>query len=143
MIKSFVFMVMILFALSCDDSNNFKTDKCANVTCSNKGSCYVDHKYYIRCKCDEGYYEQGQNCIKYSCKEGYKLDGTNCIKICQDCEGVEVYTSNPCENKDCSGNGFCSSEPDRAIYCNCYPGYKVETGLICVESKCDSVSCAS
>jgi len=138
-----IFIVNMLILLSCDDSSVTQTDKCKNITCSNKGICYVDHKYYIRCMCEEGYYEQGSSCIEYSCKEGYDLNGTNCIKTCQDCQGEEVYTSNPCENKDCSSNGFCRSDTDRTIYCNCYPGYKLETGMLCVESTCDAVSCAS
>ncbi len=139
----FIFMAMIFILFSCDNSGVTKTDKCKNIDCSGNGTCYIDHDYYIRCMCKEGYYEQGYNCVKYSCKEGYELNGTNCVKICQSCQGEDVYTSDPCENRNCSGHGFCRSDPDRTIYCNCYEGYKLQTGMQCVESECDAVSCAS
>jgi len=139
----FMFFILISITASCNYDENQEVDKCENIDCSNNGTCYVDHGYYTRCMCNDGYYEQGNNCIKYSCKDGYELDGTICIKKCQDCQGEETYNSNPCENKDCSGNGYCKSDPDRTVYCNCYKGYKSETGLLCVVSECDGVSCAS
>jgi hypothetical protein len=140
----YILITLLLFFvfLSCQE-DQFKSNKCNNIDCSNHGECYVDNNYYTRCNCDSGYYEQGYNCLEYSCKEGYELNGTNCIKTCQDCQGEDTYTSDPCENQECSNHGFCKSDPDRTIYCNCYLGYKLEGGLSCIESLCDGTSCAT
>ena len=143
MIKYIAFVALLsLTIFSCEEQA--QATKCDYIDCSGKGKCYIDSgSNNARCKCDDGYYERGESCIEYSCRNGYKLEGTNCIKTCLECQGDDKYTSDPCENIDCSNHGYCTSDIDRVIYCLCYSGYKNEAGIFCVESDCDGVSCAS
>jgi len=141
-IKNIAFVITISFILLSCGQTSSKTSKCDLIDCSNKGECIIDNGY-TKCICEEGYYPRGEDCVEYSCRDGYTLEGTNCIKTCLDCPGKDSYLSDPCEGQECSDNGFCTSDIDRVIYCLCYPGYKNESGISCVESDCDGVSCAS
>ena len=97
----------LVAACSDDGKSDGKGDVCADVTCSDHGTCEVKDGAAV-CSCDEGYYANEGDATKCEADEPGTVEVT--------CDGI-----------DCDGHGTCEVKEGAAV-CSCDEGYHVKEG---------------
>ena len=99
--KKFIFIIILLFFISCDDTT--KENLCENFSCKENEKCIINSEK-PSCICDDGFHEENTVCIK------------NIVDIC---------LPNPCNENN---KTICEKNNDSYI-CKCDNGYVKENNI--------------
>ncbi len=136
--KSFIFLILLILVISCDNPNNTKVtcitiDECKDDEICKDGFCKVPEEIKPDCQakedCQLGYYcNTNFHCVKDICTSddycgtGKICENEECIEGCrkkEDCDGGEICNA----QLHCEAKPDCRDNPDI-----CEQGYKCNIG---------------